>query len=1530
MTFAAEQNGGDPMQFGLLFFSSSESVLDGDKYRLLIESSRYADRHGFSSVWLPERHFTKEGGLYPNPAVLQAALARETNSIQLRAGSVVMPLQNPLRVAEEWAVVDNLSGGRVGVSFASGWHPNDFVFFPEKYGARHEEMYRGIEIVKKLWRGESIQVPGVDGKQVEVRVYPTPLQKQLPIWVTASGSPQTFTRAGEIGAHLLTNLLNQSFEDLTERIALYRQALVAHGHDPRACQVTVMMPTFIGSEEDLRSGHVQRAVTDYIKSASHLLNAVAYSRDSQVNFDSLTGQELDDLVQWIADRLLSQKRVLFGTPETCLSAIAELKSIGVDEIAFQLDFGVDIELVLRHMPYLNELKELFNSRPFVEESFARSPVNEVPAAREAAVASVDLTATQSPATQVQESQAHPSHQPAADPLQDIMARCREEVVVDEIVAGRDNGTDFHLPSVERLWRRDSEALGCLQPAEAVYGQANANPYGLHPSLLDACFDLLAATLPSGGEPTTQYLPQGFRSLQVHARPTGKVWSHALLGSVDAGGLLEGDVRILDESGNAVLVEVLGLQMQQVNQSTLARLDAACAAQSASSARVAGSAGTRSPNQTGEVTRAKSLVKEKVLAANAAEREQLLESYVCEQVARVLEMPVSRIDVREAINNFGLDSLMALQLKNQIEGELGVAVPVTTFLRGGSVSDLTKQLLEKLSQTTLAAPAEQSSAAVGDGPTEYPLSIGQQALWFMHQLSTEGASYNTLEIAASIRGELDAELLRRSFQRLIDRHPSLRTTYTVRDGKPVQLVLQHQEAHFEVFDASDWSDAQLDQRMADEYSRPFDLEQGPLLRVSLYRKSEREHLLLLVTHHITIDFLSLEIMFSELQTIYLAEKEEQAAPLAPHTVQYSDYVRWQSEMLAGAEGERLLSYWQKQLAGELPVLNLPTDRPRSSVPTLRGAIHSFPLDDDLTRRLRAFARAEGVTLYTTLLAAFYVLLHRYTNQEDIILNSPTASRSRSEFEEIVGYFANPVLLRASLAGNPTFMVFLNQVNKSVLGALDHQDYPFSLLVEQLQPAREPNRAPFSDVVFNLDRPLKGGAIGAMMGQPSVGELAMEPFVIENRVARYDLVLLLLEGEERFSAMLQYKSDLFDSSTIARMAEHYRILLGNIIEQPTERLSRIAMQTEEERAREALLQSAARGPQKRSLKSMRRKVVDLSTVNIVSMDEGRPGETFPLVIKPAVDDIDLVEWAHSNLELIETKLLEYGALLFHGFNVSAVSEFERFALTSCPELFGEYGDLPREAVSGKIYGSTPYPPEQPILMHNESSQMHCWPRKIWFYCATPPQAGGETPIVDCRKIYRRLDSHLRTRFAEKGLMYVRNFMDGLDVGWQEFFRTSERSVVEDYCRKVDMDFEWTDNGGLRTRKLCPAVARHPKTGEMVFFNQIQAHHVSCLAPPVRESLLSIFREEDLPRNVYYGDGSIIEDAVVEEILEVYRQTMVSFPWQQGDILMLDNMLSAHGRNPYTGPRKIMVTMGEMISAGDFQPGREADLEKATLNC
>jgi alpha-ketoglutarate-dependent taurine dioxygenase len=280
-----------------------------------------------------------------------------------------------------------------------------------------------------------------------------------------------------------------------------------------------------------------------------------------------------------------------------------------------------------------------------------------------------------------------------------------------------------------------------------------------------------------------------------------------------------------------------------------------------------------------------------------------------------------------------------------------------------------------------------------------------------------------------------------------------------------------------------------------------------------------------------------------------------------------------------------------------------------------------------------------------------------------------------------------------------------------------------------------------------------------------------------------------------------------------------------------------------------------------------------------------------------------------------LHRHGALLFRDFETETVHKFEQFAQAICPDLFGEYGDLPREGVGGKVYGSTPYPADKAILPHNESSHLHRWPLRIFFYCVKAANEGGETPIIDCQKLYRILDPKIRERLSEKSLMYVRNYTDGLDVSWQSFFRTESRAEVEDYCKAAGIDFEWREGDVLRTRQIRPAVAHHPKTGDAVFFNQLQLHHISCLEPDVRDSLRATFREEDFPRNVYYGDGSPIEEDIIEEIREASRQSETRFEWQPGDILMLDNMLTAHGRSPYKGQRKIVVAMGEMITNRDI---------------
>lgn len=326
---------------------------------------------------------------------------------------------------------------------------------------------------------------------------------------------------------------------------------------------------------------------------------------------------------------------------------------------------------------------------------------------------------------------------------------------------------------------------------------------------------------------------------------------------------------------------------------------------------------------------------------------------------------------------------------------------------------------------------------------------------------------------------------------------------------------------------------------------------------------------------------------------------------------------------------------------------------------------------------------------------------------------------------------------------------------------------------------------------------------------------------------------------------------------------------------------------------------------------REEINLANLSLTKSEALIPDQLLPLVIQPTMNGVNLAGWAANSQEYLRTELAKHGAILFRNFTVDSPSRFEEFAKAISGDLFDEYGDLPREDRGAKVYGSTPYPADKPILFHNESSHMHRWPMKIWFYCVKPAEKYGATPILDCRQTYQRLDPALIKRFAEKKLMYVRNFIEGLDVSWQQFFMTTDKGRVEDYCRRVSIDFEWKGENKLTTRQICQAIARHPYTNEMVFFNQIQLHHISCLDQAVRKSMLSLFSEEELPRNVYYGDGTAIEDSVVAEISALYEELAVRFQWQTGDVLMVDNMLVAHARDPFEGTRKLLVAMAEITS-------------------
>ncbi|ULA62065.1 MAG: hypothetical protein LZF60_410001, partial [Nitrospira sp.] len=518
--------------------------------------------------------------------------------------------------------------------------------------------------------------------------------------------------------------------------------------------------------------------------------------------------------------------------------------------------------------------------------------------------------------------------------------------------------------------------------------------------------------------------------------------------------------------------------------------------------------------------------------------------------------LERVGVRDHFFELGGHSLLATQVVSRIRSAFQIELPLRAAFECPTVANLAATV-DRVRAEGSGRQAPALTAGARTGPA--PLSFAQQRLWFLAQLEPESWLYN-LSFGMRLRGRLDAEALRRSFDAVAARHDQLRTRFLTVDGRPVQVTEESPILPFEQQEAARVPAGGLDDYVAraaaQEAQRPFVLEGHLLWRIKLVRLAEQDHLLLVTLHHAIADGWSLNLLLADMVETYCALRADKPVPLPASTVRYADYAQWQREWMTGEILDRELDYWKRTLEGAPAMLSLQPDHARPTVQTFRGARHNFTIAPELTAALQKLSRKQGVTLFMTLLAGFQVLLHRYSGDVDLPIGTPIANRTSLETEELIGFFVNTLVLRTDLSGNPRFVDLLERVRDVVLGAQSHQDVPFEQVVDALSPARDLSHAPIFQVMFALQ------TLGRQAMK--IPDLVIEPVEADPGSAKFDFSLEMTLAPEGLTGFFEFNLDLFEPATIERMAAHFLTLLENIVAEPQQKLAAIPLMGAAERA------------------------------------------------------------------------------------------------------------------------------------------------------------------------------------------------------------------------------------------------------------------------------------------------------------------------------------------------------------------------------
>ena len=1339
-TFDVQVTADKQIDFSLYYFGSYGAEFKANKYSLLLEGAKFGDRHGFSAVWLPERHFHEFGGFSPNPSILSATLAGITDNIHLRAGSVVLPIHHPVRVAEDWAIIDNISQGRVGISFASGWHPNDFIFAPDAYDERREIMFEGIETVQKLWQGESIKLLNGSGKPAQIRTFPMPKQSKLPVWVTIVNNPDTYIRAGAMGVGVLTNLMGQSTEDLSRNIGLYRESLSRHGHDPSIGQVTVLLHTFVKEDAVQAQAQARQPFKDYLTSSIGLFKALVKSQGLQMtDFDSMSEDDKDYMLSVAYDRYV-ETSALIGSPESCRKIVDQLRAIGIDEIACLIDFGVEADDVLANLPHLQQLKEQVN-RVNLDDWLYRltwqplplqSQTNKLVTQPGHWLIFADQTGLATALANQLQQQGHtftllylqgngvsvgvagnildPSDpdafqsllkqyvQPEARPLHGILhlwsldSPIATKNLTSEVLSQTQEqlcGSVLHLVlalsatkwsgNTPKLWIITQNAIS-LQ-GEAPNGLAQSSLWGFgrvicseHPDYWGGLIDLdsqnyhqiaskgaisdrtdqvlqllseledpeenqvalhngqryvarlqrspLSSMASSGhGQRTTAQLhlggtclitgglgALGMRLAEWLAQQG--VRHLVLCGRSTPSTQIQGRIMALRTTGIQVWVAQVDVSQRSQLENLLTQLqadstfpplqgvfhlaglldDAALFQQTwPRFAKVLAPKvlGTWNLHQLTEQLPLQYFVifssiasilgspgQSNHAAANAfidalAQYRQALGLPIhsfnwgsWSEVGKVTRMEGAQqqrwkayfenswraMGMEPIAINHGFQALE--QLLNQANGSLGVfRIDWPRF--HAALGTAQTPFFQNLSQNTALKPASTSQDIL---PHRFPLSDAQKQLWVLAQMVDEGAIAYNDNINLELRGSLRLDALNQAVQWVVDRHESLRTH--INPNGEWQEIQPTMELVIPIIDLSAHPepDAESLVWLRERSQQPITLGTDPLFHVELLKLSAEHHILVITVHHIISDGWSLENILKEISLAYsaLSRKETASSDLSDELslatpLQFREFLSWQQQQ---GQTEAMIAhqdFWIKQFQSITSNLDLPSDRPRPAVKTYHGGRQTHRTEPILRQQLRQFSQEQGCTLFMTLLATYFVFLHRLSRQEDIVVGIPTAGRFLSGSETLIGYVTHLLPIASNFDGNQSFLDHLTNIRQSLLAAYEHQAYPFAKLLKQLNLKGDRSRTPLVSVTFNLEPPIPPISLGDLETT-----LAQRPVSFTH----FDLHFIVIDMGDHLMLEAKYNTDLFNQETIERWLGHFQTLLESVVATPNKATSRLA--------------------------------------------------------------------------------------------------------------------------------------------------------------------------------------------------------------------------------------------------------------------------------------------------------------------------------------------------------------------------------------